>query len=96
MQIKTEILMSPTIVTTTAPPATGSIIISPKYTTTPNKITIDPPKEQKHLIDSKKDIVPIIAQVPEAVVEPANIIKQQQIAAAIEANRKQKITRSSL
>jgi hypothetical protein len=96
MQIKTEILMSPTIVTTTAPPATGSIIISPKYTTTPNKITIDPPKEQKHLIDSKKDIVPIIAQVPEAVVEPANIIKQQQIAAAIEANRKLKITRSSL
>lgn len=95
MQIKTEILMSPTIVTAAAPPATGSIIISPKYTT-PNKITIDPPKEQKHLIDSKKDILPVAAPVPEVIFEPANIIKQQQIAAAIEANRKLKITRSSL
>jgi hypothetical protein len=101
MQIKTEVLLSPTGATntiTTSPPATGSIIISPKYTT-PHKITIDPPKEQKLIVDSKKDIVMqpvIVQQAPEVTIEPANVIKQQQIAAAIEANRKLKVTRSSL
>ena len=102
MQIKaeplTQVLQSPTGVTSsvasTTPPATGSIVISPKYS---NKITIDPPKEQKVVIEIKKDLPPpIVVQVPDAIVEPANVIKQQQIAAAIEANRKMKITRSSL
>ena len=100
MQIKTEVLLSPSsnnnIVPITTTPATGSIIISPKYTTS-SKITIDPPKEQKLLIDTKKEIIaPVTVHVPEKVIEPVNVIKQQQIASAIEANRKQKITRSSL
>lgn len=100
MQIKTEVLLSPSngsnIVSTTSPPATGSIIISPKYTTS-NKITIDPPKEHKILSETKKEVVvPVTVQAPEVTIDPASVIKQQQIAAAIEANRKQKIGRSSL
>lgn len=99
MQIKTEILLSPNnspAVITTSPPATGSIIISPKYTSV-NKITIDPPKEHKIICEPKKELIPMtVPQVPEVTIEPANVIKQQQIAAAIEANRKLKVTRSSL
>lgn len=103
MQIKTEVLLSPSgssstsnsSVPTTQPPATGSIIISPKYSNS-NKIMIDP-KEHKLLTDFKKEFVsPVVLQVPDVTVEPANVIKQQQIAAAMEANRKMKITRSSL
>lgn len=95
MQIKTEILMSPTNVpvVTTSPPATGSIIISPKYTTAVNKITIDPPKEQKVFVEHKNEVV---VQQPDPNIEAENVIKQQRILAAIEANRKLKITRSSL
>lgn len=99
MQIKTEVLLSPSgssSIPTTLPPATGSIIISPKYSTS-SKITIDPPKEQTLLTDFKKEVVaPVVVHVPDVIVEPANVIKQQQIAAAMEANRKMKITRSSL
>lgn len=99
VQIKTEVLLSPSgsnSIPTTQPPATGSIIISPKYSTS-NKITIDPPKEPKLLTDFKKEVLAhAVEQIPDIVVEPANVIKQQQIAAALEANRKIKITRSSL
>lgn len=102
MQIKTEVILSPTnvvnvsSVSSTTPPATGSIVISPKYTT-PNRITIEPPKELKMFGEIKKDTPsPAIVQVPEVTVDPAIVIKQQQIAAALEANRKMKITRSSL
>jgi hypothetical protein len=92
MQIKTEILPTPNIITTTAPPATGSIIISPKYTTTPVKITIDPQynKEPKVIapVDTKVvDIVPIVNEI-----DTAALLKQQQA----EALQKKKAARSSL
>jgi len=103
MQIKTEILPSPNIITpvpapiipSANPPATGSIVISPKYTTSTVKITIDPQthKEQKVPVDSKIDIVPV--QSNDIAIEPSAIIKQQQIA-AVELNQKKKLTRSSL
>ncbi|KAG5672194.1 hypothetical protein PVAND_002344 [Polypedilum vanderplanki] len=106
MQIKTEILSSPNSgggnsipIQISAPPATGSIIISPKYTTSQpsvNKIptTIEQLKEQKVPVDSKLDIV-VPAQANEIAIEPSAIIKQQQIA-AVELNQKKKVTRSSL
>lgn len=98
MQIKTEILLSPTsipqTVTAPGPLATGSIVISPKYTTAPGKIQNEPVKEPKIIVDSKKDIVVLPPPPPE--IDHAAILKQQQQQAAIEANRKMKITRSSL
>lgn len=98
MQIKTEILPSANTsqsvsIPTTQPPATGSIIISPKYTTTPVKITIDPhSKEQKVTVcEPKPEIVPKVSEIDTAL-----LLKQQQAAAAAEALQKKKIIRSSL
>lgn len=101
MQIKTEMLISPTSISSSvasvSPPATGSIIISPKYTTA-NKTVVEPHKEIKLLTEIKKDTSSPVAfsQPPESTIEQPNLAKQQQIAAASEANRKMKITRSSL
>lgn len=101
MQIKTEMQISPTVIsssiTSVSPPATGSIVISPKYTTA-NKAIVDQHKEMKLLTEVKKDTSSPVAfpQPPDIAMEQPNLIKQQKIAAASEANRMMKITRSAL
>lgn len=100
MHIKTEILLSPASggnsVLTTTPPATGSIVISPNYSN--SKMSSDKLKDFEHLVEIKKEVITTaVIQPPlQAQIDAANVIKQQQIADALEAKRKLMITRSSL
>jgi hypothetical protein len=86
IHIKSEFMPTPSMSVVTNAPPTGSIIISPKYsTTTPNKITTEIVLKEQKVVEVKKDI--------QQDVIDAETLKQNALA---EARQKVKIARSSL